>query len=487
MNNILMNPVYQFIEGNWRSGSSIKKGVIRNPFNQELLAEATLANEKDVNDAYETAEEAQKSWSKVSSTEKVAILKKAATYLEEHKEEILSILVREAGSSFIKANIEFEATLNILKESFNYPSQMEEKIELPSQIEHKKNVVYRDPVGVVGVISSFNFPLHLSMRSIVPAIAMGNTVVHKPDLQTAISGGVIIAKMFEEAGLPAGVFNLIVTDINEIGDSFIEHPIPKIISFTGSTGVGKHIGSIAGRNLKKVALELGGNNPFIVLEDAHIEEAINAAVYGKFLHQGQICMIINRMLVHRSLYKEFVERFVEKVSTLPFGNPEDPSVIIGPLINENQVQKVRDLVQIAKQEGATTVLEGHIEGNVVTPFVFADVTNDMKIAQSEIFGPIATIIPFDDEEEVITFANDTEYGLSAGIFTTDIEKGLKVARQVKSGMAHVNDQSVNDESVAPFGGIKSSGLGRYGGRWALEEFTNTKWVSIQNKPRNYPF
>ncbi|WP_412762265.1 aldehyde dehydrogenase family protein [Priestia megaterium] len=487
MNNILIKPVNQFIGGSWEVGSSKKKGTIHNPFNNEVLAEVTLANEIDVNEAYEIAKEAQKSWLKVSSTEKVTILKKAATYLERNKEEIINILIKEAGSSFIKATIEFEAALNILKESFNYPSKMEETIALPSHTKYKENLVYRDPVGVVGVISSFNFPLHLSMRSIVPAIAMGNTVVHKPDLQTAISGGVIIAKMFEESGLPAGVFNLIVTDIKEIGDSFIEHPIPKIISFTGSTGVGKHIGSIAGQHLKKVALELGGNNPFIVLEDANIEEAVNAAVFGKFLHQGQVCMIINRMLVHRSLYKEFVARFVERVSKLPFGNPEDPSVIIGPLINEKQVQKVEDLVQIAKQEGATPVLEGTIEGNVVTPFVFADVTNDMKIAQSEIFGPIATIIPFDNEEEVIKFANDTAYGLSAGIFTKDIEKGRKIARQIESGMAHVNDQSVNDESMVPFGGIKSSGLGRYGGRWALEEFTNTKWISIQNNPRNYPF
>lgn len=357
----------------------------------------------------------------------------------------------------------------------------------PSEIPGKVNRVFRKPIGVVGSISPFNFPLFLSIRTIVPAIATGNAVVHKPDLQTAISGGGVIAKAFEEAGLPAGVFNLIVTDISEIGDYFVEHPVPKFISFTGSTAVGRHIGAIAGQNLKKVALELGGNSPFLVLEDADIDQAVDSAIFGKFLHSGQICMMINRIFVHRSKYDEFVQKFVERAKQLKYGNPEDPTVVIGPIINERQIEKILNFAKMAEEDGATVALRGERVGNIITPFVFTDVKNDSRLAQSEIFGPIATIIPFDTEEEAIRLANEVEYGLSAGVFTQDLERGLAVAQRIESGMAHVNDQPVNVEAQMPFGGEKASGLGRFGGQWALEEFTTVQWVSVQEKPRKYPF
>lgn len=477
----------QYINGQWRRGSSDTIEKIYNPYTSEVIAEVNIASKEDLNYTYQVARDAQESWEKVPPSKKVSILQKAYSFFEMHKSEIIETLCKEAGSSVVKANIEIEATMNILKKSMDYPHQLDERSELPAIIENKTNYVYRAPIGVAGIISSFNFPLHLSMRSIAVAIATGNTVVHKPDLQTGLSGGVVIAKAFEDAGLPKGVFNLILTNVKEIGDSFIEHPIPKIISFTGSTGVGRHIGAIAGQNLKRTALELGGNNPFIVMEDADIDQAIDAAIFGKFLHQGQVCMIINRILVHRSLYNVFVEKYTERAASLKCGDPTDPSVVIGPLINGKQADNVMSIIEEAKNEGAKLVLEGTRDGNLITPFVFADVNNDMKIARSEIFGPVVSIIPFDTEEEALRVANDTEYGLSAGIFTRNIDKGIKLARRIESGMAHVNDQSVNDDSSAPFGGEKSSGLGRYGGEWALEEFTRVQWVSVQNKPRKYPF
>jgi acyl-CoA reductase-like NAD-dependent aldehyde dehydrogenase len=476
----------QFINGEWKEGSSANKGTILNPYNNEVIKEVSLANKEDINNAYLNAQKAQKEWAKTSAEEKAQILLRAAQYMEDHQDEIVEVLAKESGSTIGKAQFELHASLETFKDAASYPYRMETTVA-PSEIPGKVNRVFRKPIGVVGSISPFNFPLFLSIRTIVPAIATGNAVVHKPDLQTAISGGGVIAKAFEEAGLPAGVFNLIVTDISEIGDYFVEHPVPKFISFTGSTAVGRHIGAIAGQNLKKVALELGGNSPFLVLEDADIDQAVDSAIFGKFLHSGQICMMINRIFVHRSKYDEFVQKFVERAKQLKYGNPEDPTVVIGPIINERQIEKILNFAKMAEEDGATVALRGERVGNIVTPFVFTDVKNDSRLAQSEIFGPIATIIPFDTEEEAIRLANEVEYGLSAGVFTQDLERGLAVAQRIESGMAHVNDQPVNVEAQMPFGGEKASGLGRFGGQWALEEFTTVQWVSVQEKPRKYPF
>lgn len=476
----------QFINGEWKKGSANKTMKIQNPYDNEVLKEVIIASKEDVNEAYMTAQKAQKVWADVPAEEKKKILLKAAQYMQDHEDEIVEVLVKESGSSVFKSKFEISASIEALKEAAEYPAQSN-TVTTPSAIPDKVNYVIRKPLGVVSSISPFNFPLFLSIRTIAPAIATGNAVVHKPDLQTAISGGVVFAKMFEEAGLPPGAFNLIVTDINELGDYFIEHPIPKLISFTGSTAVGKHIGKIAGETLKRVALELGGNSPFLVLEDANIDEAVDAALFGKFLHSGQICMIVNRILVHRAVYDEFVEKFVSRASKIKVGNPEDPDILLGLLINERQIEKVMSMTEMAEKEGATVALRGKRVGNAITPFVFTEVSNDSRIAQTEIFGPIATIIPFETEEEGIHLANETEYGLSAGVFTKDLERGLAVAQQIESGMAHVNDQPVNVEAGMPFGGEKGSGLGRFGGQWAFDEFTTVQWVTVQEKPRQFPF
>lgn len=477
----------QFINGEWKEGAAKNKGTILNPYNNEVIAEVTLASKEDVNDAFLIAKEAQREWVNTSAEEKIAVLNKAAKYMEDHSKEIIDIMVQESGSTIGKAEFELYATLQAFKGAATYPNHMETVVVPSKEQPGKMNHIIRKPLGVVSSISPFNFPLFLSVRTIVPAIATGNAVVHKPDLQTAISGGTVIAKAFEEAGLPAGVFNLIITDIPEIGDAMVDHPVANFVSFTGSTAVGRHIGAVAGQNLKKVALELGGNSPFVVLEDADIDQAVNAAIFGKFLHSGQICMMINRIFVHRSRHDEFVEKFVERASKLTYGNPADPNVVVGPIINERQIEKILGLAKMAEEDGLTVALRGERVGNVVTPFVFTDATNDSRLAQTEIFGPIATIIPFDTEEEGIQLANTTDYGLSAGIFTTDLERGLAVAKRIESGMAHVNDQSVNVEDEMPFGGEKGSGLGRFGGHWVLDELTTVQWVSVQAGNKVYPF
>lgn len=475
-----------YINGVWKEGRSDKLYENTNPYNGEVLSTIKLANKNDIDDAYNAALQAQKAWQETDKAEKEAIFEKAIAYMESRFEDIVNLLVEESGSSIMKANIEVGASIATLREASSYPAKMETKT-YHSIIPGKENRVSRLPLGVVGVIVPWNFPLVLAMRSVAGAIATGNTVVLKPDLQTYIAGGSVIVEAFEAAGLPKGVLNLVIADIEEIGDYFVEHPIPRLISFTGSTSAGKHIGAIATQNLKKVILELGGNNAFIVLDDADIEQAASAAAFGRFLHQGQICLSVNRIIVDRKIYLPFVETFKAKVQKIKAGDPREKDTFVGPLINRKQVEKVLALIEKSVSQGAKIELEGKVEGNVISPYILTDVTPDMAVAQNEIFGPVASIIPVENEEEAIEVANASIYGLSGAVFSGSLERGLRVADQIHTGMIHVNDQSVNEEAHMPFGGEKSSGLGRFGGEFSFEEFTTVKWTSVQKQPRQFPF
>lgn len=475
-----------YINGEWIEGKSGRTYDILNPYDRTVVASVRLVSLEQLEETFKIAENAQKSWAKSSDEQRREVLHKAAQYLKDNKEEIVQTLVKETGGSVLKCNVEHHLALEFLEESIKYAGEVN-KVREVAGTDEKLNHIHRLPLGVISSISPFNFPLNLSMRTIAPAIALGNAVVHKPDIQVGLSGGSIIAKAFEYAGLPKGVLNVVLTDINEIGDGMLTNPIPKLISFTGSSAVGRHIGGIAGQSLKRVALELGGNSPFVVLADADVDQAVNAAIFGKFIHQGQICMIINRIIVHQDKYDQFVEKFVERAKAIPYGDPSDPTNIIGPLINERQLEKAFAFVEEAKREGATVALEGKRVGNIMTPFVFTNVDNSSKLAQSELFAPIATIIKASTDEEAIALASDTEYGLSSAIFTSDLKKGEELALQIDAGMTHINDQTVNDAPHIPFGGNKASGLGRFGNPWVVEEFTVTKWVSVQTKDRQYPF
>lgn len=475
----------QYINGAFVEGSSNSYSNNQNPYNGETLAKIKLANKDDIDAAYEAASRAQKGWAATSAFNKMQVMEKVARVIEERTHEIEETIIAEAGANHISAHIAVAVALGSIKEAATYPTRMTGEI-IPSIIPGKENRIYRNPIGVVGVISPWNFPFNLSIRAIAAAIATGNGVVVKPDIQTYISGGLLIAEIFEQAGVPKGLLNVIVADLVEIGDYFVEHPIPRVISFTGSTAAGKRIGKIAGENLKKCALELGGNNAFIVLDDANLEHAASAAVFGKYIHQGQVCMAINRIIVDRKVYEPFINIFKEKTAKLKVGNPAEPSTFIGPMINRKQVDRFLGLINKSVQEGAKLILEGKVKDNIVEPFILTDVRNEMTIAQSEIFGPVAAIIPVDSEEEAIEVANGTPYGLSGAVFSGSIERGLRVAKQIHTGMIHVNDQSIQDEPLIAFGGEKDSGLGRYGGQWSLEEFTTMKWISVQQEPRIYP-
>ena len=477
----------QYIDGEWRDGSSQLKMENRNPYNDDLIASSHAASKAGVDEAYKAAASAQRDWAKSNIMKKREVMENAVVYIEENYDDIASIIMEELGATKLKADFEIGLVINMLKESSTYPARMVGSIHPSAIDEYKENRVYRNPIGVVGVLSPFNFPFFLSVKSVAPALATGNGVVLKPHEDTTITGGTMIAKIFEEAGLPKGLFNVISTEISEIGDSVVDHPIPQSISFTGSTPVGKHIGQVAGGNLKETHLELGGNNAFIVLDDADIDLAVSAAVFSRFTHQGQICMSSNRLVLHEAIYDEFVEKFKNKVMELKCGDPQDSETIIGPLINKRQVENTQKLVDKAIEEGANPIVQRGVEGNVFKPVVFTDVKPEMSYLQEEFFAPVVSILKVSSDEEAVEVANKSPYGLSGALHTSDVERGTELAKQVYTGMIHINDGSIDDDPTVAFGGVKNSGIGRLNGKWSLDAFTTTQWISVQHKPRQYPY
>ncbi|MBC7690975.1 MAG: aldehyde dehydrogenase family protein [Methylotenera sp.] len=475
-----------FVAGVWRKGRSQEKIIDVDPYRGETLLEIHAADASDLNEAYQSAKEAQKAWASAPPQFRRGILLRVVQILEMRKEEIISWLVRETGSTLAKAALEHMLATQGTLEAATYPFRMTGEI-IPCSIPGKEGRVYRQPAGVVGVISPWDFSLQLTNRSVAPALAAGNAVVLKPASTTPITGGLLFGKIYEEAGLPPGVLNVIVGSGHEIGDLFVTHPVPRVITFTGSTEVGRHIGRLCGENLKKASLELGGNCPFVVLEDADVEQAVNAGILGKFLNAGQICMAINRFLIHEKVYDQFLALFTERVKALKWGDPGDPAVHFGPIIDQKQFDAIQNFVRETIEAGARVVLQGPSEGLVMHPVILADVTMDMPAARTEIFGPVALFIKGSSEEELLQMANDTEYGLSSAVFTRDLERGARFARKIEAGMSHVNDMTINDEPNSPFGGEKASGIGRFGGQWALNEFTTEHWITIQEEARAYPF
>jgi len=476
----------QFINGEWRDGNSGKAMENINPYNDEILTSFIIADKSDVDLAYRAAEKAKEEWDKVNPYKKRDILEKAVSYIEAHEEEITDLIIDELGGTKLKAAFEIGLVKNMIKEAATFPLRMEGKI-LPSVEDGKENRLYRIPAGVVGVISPFNFPFFLSVKSVAPALGAGNGVVLKPHEHSPVTGGTLIGKIFEEAGVPKGLLNVVVTDIKEIGDTFVEHPIPRIISFTGSTKVGSYIGQLAVKNFKKPLLELGGNSAFIVMEDADLEYAVNAATFSRFTHQGQICMSANRILVHESIYSTFIDKYVQKAASLKTGDPRDPETVIGPVINDRQAQVLADIIETAIKEGANPLLRGKIKGRLVEPTILEVKDPETKLTQEELFGPLVCVIPFSTDEEAITIANNTPFGLSGAIHTANVERGVEISKKIHTGMIHVNDVTINDEPIVAFGGEKQSGLGRLNGEWSLEEFTTLKWISVNYGQRLFPY
>jgi len=476
-----------FIDG-WVDGTSGRTATTVNPFNDEPIATIRQASRADVDKAYDVAKQRQTAWAELPPKDRAAVMNKAADFIEENFDAVVALIQAESASTIAKASIETGLALGSLREAAQFPTRIRGSIH-PSDTPGKTNYIFREPLGVVGVISPWNFPFALSMRSVAPALACGNAVVLKPASDTPLVGGLLLGRIFEAAGLPEGVLNIVVGAGSEIGDHFVEHEVPSLISFTGSTPVGQNVGvkAVGGKRMKKVALELGGNAPLVILDDADMDQAVGAATLGKFLHQGQICMAINRIIVQAPVYDEFVEKYTERVRGLTYGDQLDPGTIVGPLINDQQVASVTAKIDQARSEGARELLSGPIEGRVIAPHVFADVTADMELFREEIFGPVVGIIKADDEEHALALANDTEFGLSSAVYTRDLARGMAFARRIEAGMTHVNDITVNDEAHVMFGGEKNSGLGRFNGEWAIDAFTTEHWVGVAPGDAQFPF
>ncbi len=476
-----------YVGGVWRAGGTGRTADDVDPWSGLSVASTPLASLADVTEALDSAAAAQREWAATSPGERAVVFRAAAAIVEARKDEIVDWLVHEVGSTVGKATGEWETTRGGMYAAADMAYRVDGQI-LPSDVPGKENRVYRTPVGVVAVISPWNFPLYLSNRSVAPALALGNAVVLKPSEDSPITGGLLLAKIFEEARLPAGVLHVIThsrVDAALIGDAITTSPVPRFISFTGSTKVGQAITAKAG--IKRLGLELGGNAPIVVLGDADIAQAVDGAVISAFAHQGQVCMSGNRLIVEAPVYDEFVARFTETVRGLPAGDPASPATFIGPLINHRQLDGVLDKLDRARRSGAKQVLGGEPAGPaglLLPPHIILG-DPDTPTAREEVFGPVITIIRAEDEADALRLANDTDYGLASAVFTTDLDRGARFAQQIQAGMTHVNDSTMQGEEHTPFGGEKNSGIGRFGGEWIIEELTTVHWVSIQHTPRRY--
>lgn len=459
---------------------------VTEPATDEVLAEVGLAGATDILVAAQRAKEAQLAWAAKTGPERAEVIRNAAKLLEQHTEEIVRWLVRESGSVGGKAAFEVKLAQAELWEAAALPTQPWGHL-LPTSEAGRESFARRVPLGVVGVISPWNFPFLLAMRAVAPALALGNAVVLKPDVQTAVVGGVAVAELFERAGLPDGVLQMMAGDA-EPGQALCEDPNVSMITFTGSSSVGRLVGAAAGRTLKRVSLELGGNNALIVLGDADLDVASSAGAWGAFLHQGQVCMTAGRHVVVESVADEYIDRLARRASALAVGNPNVGDVALGPLINATQLANVDRIVSATVAEGAEIRAGGTYEELFYRPTVLSGVTTDMPAFREEIFGPVAPVIVVKDDVEAVAVANDTEYGLVAAIQTGSVDHGRVVADQLRTGIVHINDQTLNNDAFAPFGGTGASGNGtRFGTQSSWDEFTEWQWVTSRPQAQGFPF
>jgi benzaldehyde dehydrogenase (NAD) len=468
----------------WRPGEGGVVDVVE-PATGNVLTQSGLAVASDVGAAARAARAAQVDWAARPAPERGEVVRRAADLVREHHDELVGWGMRECGAINGKADNEVAGSRGELLLAAGMTTSPYGEL-LPSA-SGRLSFARRVPIGVVGIITPWNFPLILALRAVGPALALGNAVLLKPDAQTPIFGGALIARLFEEAGLPEGVLHVLPGGA-EAGEAIVTSPDVGMVSFTGSTTTGRRVAELAAAGLKKVSLELGGNNALIVLEDADLEAAVSTGSWGSFLHQGQICLTTGRHLVHESVAGDYVELLVKHADALKVGDPTDPDVSLGPVINQRQLDGIDRIVQDSIAAGARLRAGGEHRGLFYSPTVLDGVTDQMPAFTKEIFGPVAPVTVFSDDAEAVALANRTEYGLVAAIQTRSVNRGLAMAAQIRAGMVHINDTTVNDEPQAPFGGMGSSGNGgRHGGHANWDEFTQWQWVTARDEAVVYPF
>ncbi|KAF3997627.1 benzaldehyde dehydrogenase [Glaciimonas immobilis] len=471
--------------GGWIAAEGGTAAIIE-PATEQVLGHIGIGATQDVDRAVQIASHAQRSWARMPFDQRANIMREAARLVLERAAEFNVWNIRQCGSIPAKAEWELHATCEQILMAAALPMQPEGLL-FPSSMPGRTNLSRQLPIGVIGVITPWNFPLLLAMRSVAPALALGNAVILKPDQQSAICGGALIAQAFEDAGLPVGVLHVIPGG-PATGDALVKHPEVGMISFTGSTAVGRAIGQTCGYLLKKVALELGGNNAIIVLDDADMDAASSNGAWGAFLHQGQICMQTGRHLVHHSVADQYAEKLAARAEKLHVGNPHTDQVHLGPLINRKQCDRIHGIVQETLRAGAHALTGATHERLFYRPTVLTGVTPDMAAFQEELFGPVAPVTVFHDDDEAVELVNRSAYGLCAAIHSRNIPRAVALSQRLNTGMIHINDQTVNNEFHVPFGGMGSSGNGgRFGGPANVHEFTQSQWLSIMEKPVIYPF
>jgi benzaldehyde dehydrogenase (NAD) len=470
--------------GGWTTAHGGDAAIVA-PATGEEIGRIGAADAEDVARAAEAAAAAQPAWAATNFEERAAVLRRAGALLEKHGQEIAGFLIREAGAVGGMAGFNVYVATQECYEAATLASRPLGEI-LPSALP-RLSLLKRVPVGVVGVISPFNAPLILSSRSVAPALALGNAVVLKPDLRTGVSGGVILARIFEEAGLPANLLHVLPGG-PAVGAAMVEHPRIRVISFTGSSATGRRVAELGARHLKRVHLELGGNSALVILDDVDLDRAVSAGAWASFLHQGQICMTAGRHIVHERIADAYVKALSEHANHLPVGDPAAGEVALGPLIDAHQRDKVHGLVNSTVAAGARLTAGGTYEDLFYRPTVLDEVRTDMPAYAQEVFGPVAPVVRFSTVEEAARLASDSDYGLSLGILTGNVDRGLALADQIPTGIVHINDQTVNDEAVAPFGGMFDSGTGaRFGGSANLDAFTDQRWITLRGEIPPYPF
>ncbi|MEM0463182.1 MAG: aldehyde dehydrogenase family protein [Pyrobaculum sp.] len=477
-----MQKLKNYINGEFVSTEEYK--IKLSPIDKSPLAEMPVSRREDAKVAIDAAYDAVKTWSQTPAIKRAELLYKLYEIIKSREEELIETLIIEGGGIYKKAWGEVVFTERLVRNAAELARHYGGRT-LQSDMEGVISMVFKKSKGVVGIITPWNYPLSISMKKIAHALAAGNTVVYKPASETPITG-YKIAEMIHQAGFPKGVFNLVIGPGPVVGDEIVTNRSVSHVTFTGESATGREIASKAAGTLKTVTLELGGSDPLIILDDADINLAVRIAVFGAFFHQGQICTSSKRIIVHERVYDLFLRKFVERVSQLKVGDPRDKSTEQGPLISERQAEEMQKFFDDAVARGGKVLAGGRRSGAYFWPTVFVDVDRNFSITREEVFGPIRPVVSVKNDDEAVEVANDTDYGLSAAVVTTNITRAFKIADAIESSMVHINDVTMLEESHVPFGGIKASGFGREGGEWSFHETTYDRWVTVTLRERRYP-
>jgi len=483
-----MQEVKMLINGQRRFAADAAYFERRNPLDHSVASRAPAATVADARAAVQAAADAFPAWAAMGPGERRSLLTRAADALQARAEAFADAMAAETGASHHWAGFNVHLAADGLREAAAMTTQIAGEI-IPSDVPGNLAMGLRQAAGVVLGIAPWNAPVILGVRAIALPLACGNTVVFKGSEICPATHGLII-EAIQDAGLPAGVVNFITNapqDAGQIVDTIIANPAVRRVNFTGSTRVGRIIAAQCARHLKPAVLELGGKAPFIVLHDADIEAAVQAAAFGAFANSGQICMSTERIIVDERVADDFVARLAAKARSLPLGDPRQGPVVLGSVVDLATVQRCNALIDDALAKGATLVCGGKAESTLMPATLLDHVTAQMNIYHEESFGPVKPIVRVKDDEAAIACANDNEYGLSAALFSRDVARALSLARRIESGICHINGATVHDEAQMPFGGVKSSGFGHFGGKAGIAEFTDLRWVTVQTTPRHYPF